>query len=207
MFTNTHQKRLSTRLVHGWFILLILVLVVSLLPQTASATSMEKASSAKEEECSRTYEVRRGDTLAKIALWYGMPAGQIVELSGMRKPYTIYVGQRLCIPKKAEKGALKLASRYTDAYAVYFAAGRAGDDVLIYIYNYPKTDVLVKVDNASDLTWKLVTVGDINTAKLGNNRLVRMKLPAELRQAKYLFVCLKDQTTSNLQCVYPRSGG
>jgi LysM repeat protein len=172
--------------------------MVASLPQGVSA-----APPAAKEECNFYHAVQRGDTLKRIESRYGYSVDQIVARNDMKKPYTIYVGQRLCIPSKVKKNVPKVASQYTNKSAVFFAAGRNGDDILLYTYNYPKTTALVKVENAGDAVWKLVTVASIKTQ---NGKQMRLKLPREVRYARYLLVCLKDKTSGNLQCVVPRSG-
>jgi LysM repeat protein len=46
------------------------------------------------------YRVKSGDSLAKIAKKYGTTVSEIARLNNLKKPYTIYPGQRLKIPKK-----------------------------------------------------------------------------------------------------------
>lgn len=46
----------------------------------------------------RTYVVRRGDTLSRIALRYAISWRTIASLNGLSNPNLIYVGQRLRIP-------------------------------------------------------------------------------------------------------------
>ncbi|WP_457622561.1 LysM peptidoglycan-binding domain-containing protein [Persephonella sp.] len=46
------------------------------------------------------YRVKPGDSLAKIAKKYGTTVSEIARLNGLKKPYVIYPGQRLKVPKK-----------------------------------------------------------------------------------------------------------
>ncbi len=46
------------------------------------------------------YRVKSGDSLSKIAQRYGTTVREIARLNNLKKPYTIYPGQRLKIPKK-----------------------------------------------------------------------------------------------------------
>jgi LysM repeat protein len=190
----------------GWLarvlgILLALSLLAPALP--ASAAPAEKIDW---DDCWYTYEVKRGDTLRSISNKFGINVGSIVDETEMDPPYTIYVGQRLCIPKKNIQDAPNVSSKQRNAYAVYFTAGRDGNDILVYTYNYPNTTVLVKGENAGNSSWKLVDIGKINIAAAGNRKTWRFRLPTELR-VKKLLICLKDKRTGNLQCVTPRSGG
>jgi hypothetical protein len=93
-----------------------------------------------------------------------------------------------------------------NAFAVYFTAGRDGNDILVYTYNYPRTTVLVKGENNGNSSWKLVDIGRINISSSGNRKTHRLRLPTELRVVN-LLICLKDRRTGYLQCVKPRSGG
>jgi LysM repeat protein len=181
-------------------ILLTLVLLAALLPQQISAAP---AAAAK---CTPTYQVRRGDTLKKIGDRFGFEARQITYLNNWNPPYTIYVGQNICIPEKNDSSAPKIDNQYINIPAAYFTAGRSGSNLLIYTYTYPKTTVLVKVRDASSAGKNFYNVGSINIAQVGNGKTSRLKLPAQLQNAKQLQVCLKDRTSSYLQCVYPRSG-
>jgi LysM repeat protein len=199
MSTSPHQRPLQRWLARGLFIFLAIAVVFSVLPPRASAATLAKP------ECDYTYEVKRGDTLANIGDYFGIGANQIVYANEWKRPpYTIYVGQSICIPDTTKSGLAKLASKYANAQAVFFTAGRADKDILVYTYNYPKTTVLVKVDNASDPARKFYTLGTINIASVGNKKALRLRLPTELQNASQLYICLKDKKTSYLQCVYPR---
>jgi len=48
----------------------------------------------------QTYTVKAGDTLATIALQYGVTYQAMGELNGMKAPYAIEIGQILKVPKK-----------------------------------------------------------------------------------------------------------
>jgi hypothetical protein len=203
MLTETKQNRYSNWLIWGLAVLLALGLLAVLVPRLASAAAPAKYD---EDDCDYIHSVKIGNTLASIAKAYGTDARQIVYINEMDPPYTIYLGQRLCIPEKDKKGLSKLASKYATAVAVYFTAGRQGDDILVYTYNYPKTSVIVRGENAGASGWKLVDIGKINIASVGNRKTIRFRLPTELR-VKKLLICLKDKKTGYLQCVTPRTGG
>jgi hypothetical protein len=175
-------------------------LLSALLPTRASA-----ALRVQPEDCDRTYEVKRGDTLSAIGTKYGRTAAQIVAFNEWKKPYTIYVGQRICIPPEKKSDVPKVSAGAAGALAVYFTAGRAEGELLIYTYNYD-TVLTVRVDDAGDSVREFTTVGSFDIADVGNRKTQRFRLPADLRNAGKLFICLKDKSTNYLQCVYPRSG-
>ena len=201
MFTSASHKGVSGWLARILGILLALSLLASTMPALAAP-----AATVDWEDCWWTYEVKRGDNLRTISNKFGINVGSIVDETEMDPPYTIYVGQRLCIPKKNIKNPPNVSTKQRNAYAVYFTAGRDGNDILVYTYNYPNTTVLVKGENAGNSSWKLVDIGKINIASTGNRKLLRFRLPTELR-VKKLLICLKDKRGGYLQCITPRSGG
>jgi LysM repeat protein len=193
---NTHLSRKSKWLARIIAILLMASLLAVLVPATGLAA----------KDCDTTFEVRRTSTLAGIAKAYGYTAAQIVDANNMKKPYTIYVGQRLCIPEKSEK-VPKVDSSYTSKPAAYFVVGRTSEGKIILVtYNYPKTTVLIKGMNAGSSARKFYKIGTLNITSSTNNHAYLYKLPSDIVNAKSLLVCLKDQTSNNLQCTYPRAG-
>jgi hypothetical protein len=179
-------------------ILLIAALLAGMLPQQASASTQTKS------KCDLTYQVRSTDTLSSIASKFNRSANEIVYVNKWDQPYTIYVGQTICLPEGNLGKVPKIDSKYLNAPAVYFIAGRSGDSIMIYTFNYPKTTAIVRVQNAKNTVKNLVTIGTIS--QVANGKTYRFKLPASLQNVSQLMVCLKDRTTSYLQCVYPRSG-
>ena len=195
MLTDAKQTGKSRRLAQVLAALLVLSLLAALLPIAASGAPL----AAEDEECSRHYGVNRNSTLKKIADAFGYTPAQIANANDMKTPYTIYVGQSLCIPSEKVSGLRAVDSKYTNTKAVYFVAGRQGDYILLHMYNYPKTTVIIKAADASG--GKFYKVSTIDDASVFNGRTLRYKIPADLLSARKLRICLKDRTTSYLQCV------
>jgi len=199
---SANSNGLSGWFIRGLAILLAVSLLASALPLPVSAASL----AADDDECKRSYEVKRGDTLRSIGRKFGVNVGSIVDENEMDPPYTIYLGQRLCIPKKNIKNPPKVSNTRANAFSVYFTAGRSGNDILVYIYNYPKISVDLKGVNAGSSTWKPIDIATINIAHEGLRKTLRFRLPTKLR-VKNLLICLKSKSTGYLQCVTPRTGG
>jgi membrane-bound lytic murein transglycosylase D len=68
------------------------------IPLVATPAPVEMASREPAPERPRTYTVRRGDTLGKVADKYGVDVKTLASANDLRKPYTLNVGQRLEIP-------------------------------------------------------------------------------------------------------------
>jgi hypothetical protein len=173
--------------------LLALSLLAALLPQAEAA-----ASSSAAAKCATAYTIKQGDTLATIGKKFDITPHSIVVENKMGVPYPIFVGQRLCIPDKDVSGSL--AGKYANAPAAYFTAGFTPNGIYIQPSNYPKNPVWVKGDNLGDKVKKFVKIGRLNAKATGNSR-VTYTLPAELKNAKTLTVCLKDILSDYNQCV------
>ena len=75
------------------FLVLVFVLFATfMMPAGVFAESSEQGG--------KVHVVRRGDTLAKIALRYGVSVTALSRANNVRNRNVIYVGQRLVIPTK-----------------------------------------------------------------------------------------------------------
>jgi len=173
---------------------LVLSLLAALLPLPVTV-----ASAAATPKCGTPYIVKNGDTLAKIGTKFDVSSYAVVEGNKLSSPYTIYVGQKLCISEKSSSKSL--SSKYANAQAAYFTAWFWTDGIYVQPYHYPKTTVWVKGDNAGDQTKNFIKIGRLNTVNTDNNK-VHFVLPSDLSSSKSLWVCLKDITTDYNQCVY-----
>ena len=84
-------------------VILLVVLVVLLsaaLPGLVRAASQDPTGTQK-PSCERWYTVGSNDTLGMIASRLGIEPYQIVNRNDLSSPYTIYMGQKLCISKAA----------------------------------------------------------------------------------------------------------
>jgi len=168
-------------------------LLAALLPRPVAAASLTAT-----PNCGAPYTVKKGDTLAAIGKKLDVTPYTIADGNKMVKPYTIYVGQRLCIPEKDKTGSL--AGKYTKTPAAYFTAGFSPKGIYIQPYNYPKNPAWVKGDDAGDKVKSFVKIGRLNARNTGDSR-VNFTLPSELKDAKSLTVCLKDILSDYSQCV------
>jgi len=87
-------------------LLLPLMLVVQLSGCGGSSSYAPASSRGDPRNAPPVYVVRRGDTLYSIAWEYGLDYRQIASINGIRRPYTIYVGQRIRLKTAAHKPAV-----------------------------------------------------------------------------------------------------
>ena len=167
-----------------------LLVLVFFLPANAAAS------------CDTPYHVRSGDTLNKIGEKFGVTAYRVVNQNDLKKPYTLWVGMKLCIPDKAifENKQPKLSNKYANKAAADFIVQRDGEGILVKVVNYStKAVFLVKADDASDDARSFIRLGKLNPA---NGKEFRFKLPKELQKGKPLWICMKEQMTDMRICRY-----
>ncbi|MEZ4664597.1 MAG: LysM peptidoglycan-binding domain-containing protein [Caldilineaceae bacterium] len=82
----------------GLALVLMLALLIGLLPAAVQAAPAAGEQATVAAYSGQYYYVQRGDTLAKIASYFGVSWQAIANANGIVNPNRIYVGQRLYIP-------------------------------------------------------------------------------------------------------------
>jgi murein DD-endopeptidase MepM/ murein hydrolase activator NlpD len=158
-------------------ILIVLALVAMQLPQPALART----------GCKAIHTVRAGETLAAIADRYKVSVKDIVDVNHLASPYTIYVGQSLCIPQGSAPGN---KPPYSQMVAANFYPAVRGNELNIRTENFPKnSSYYVKVtDPRKGLPIK------IGMLKIKDNGAVsrNFPLPEFFRRTTRINVCLKN---------------
>ena len=154
---------------------------------TASVTPVAAAS-----KCADTHTVEARETIWRLVKEYGIPAARIAQANGLVRPYTLKVGQEVCIPPKS-------AGSLGDAVSV--SVSLTTDSLTIAGSGFPKAHAYrVKVRSAG--AWSVLT-GELRSGKDGLIQRTRYKLPDDLRGKTDLLVCLKDVGTNAMSCFTP----
>jgi LysM repeat protein len=171
-----------------------LVLALALLATLfAAARPLEQAQA---NACRASAVVRSGDTLAEIAMKYNVRITDLTAANNLYGPYfTIYVGQKLCIP--ADAGPLGGVPNYANALAADFSTRLNGNTVEIKTSNFPKySSYYVKASSGSA---KDIKIGLLNTAA-GGTKILKLVLPDQLAKAAQMTICLKNAVTDANVC-------
>jgi LysM repeat protein len=174
--------------------------MVAVLPGSALAAAESTASGAK-ITCESWYAVRSNDTLGIIASRFGIEPYQIVNSNDLKSPYTIYMGQKLCIPKAAVHAdkLKKLPKKYLNQGAATFTVSWTPGGIIIKPLNFPvKSRLLIKADDLWDQSAQWIKAGVFTTKKGVKEYKIRM--PRELKDAHQLSICLKNLNTDLLMC-------
>lgn len=145
-------------------------------------------------DCDRYHRVRYGQTVKKVAKLYGMDWQEIVKANNLTDPYTLTVGQRLCIP------VVKKSSSTSDTKATFSAIVTKDKDVQITLNSNKKSQtffVRVGPNVANNRIW--YKVGKISSKTSGTTTR-SFDIPTKLTRHGSLQVCLKNTVTDSVVC-------
>jgi LysM repeat protein len=173
-------------------VLMVLALMAVVLPQQHAGAVVLAAT------CSTYHTVASGETLSSIALKYNVTTQELAAANELKEPYTIFVGQRLCIPGNP---ATPVATDTSSTSGPTFTA-KAGTEpftVLITTIGYPvKSPYFVRASRA-DQTASSVKLGTMKTNKKGVATR-QFRLPREFRNVSSMNICLKNAYTDAVEC-------
>jgi LysM repeat protein len=173
-------------------ILTVLALLAVVLPQQHAGAVVLAAT------CSTYHTVASGETLSSIALKYNVTSQEIAVANELKEPYTIFVGQRLCIPGNP---ATAVATETSSTKGPTFTA-KAGSDpftVIITTIGYPAKSPYFVRASVVDQPSTSLRLGTMKTDKSGVAKRT-FKLPKTLRKATSLTICLKNAYTDAVEC-------
>ncbi len=186
------QFKIGRQLALVMSIMLLIALAVGMLPQSAQAAPNLAA-------CESKYTVQAGDTLTSIALTYSVDFFELAEANNLKAPYTIYIGDVLCIPAGSSAPDDDDSSSSSTS-TKKFTFERDGDFVTVIGKGLDKNrSYYVKVSNSLKLYSPWYKIGLFNNNK-NINYSQSYKLPRLLRDNSYVTVCTKSGTTDAVYC-------
>ena len=134
-------------------VLLALVLVISGMGLTAQP--------AQASSCVAYHWVRYGETLSWIGRYYGVSWPYLASVNGIHSPYTIYPGQKLCIPAGGYHGGTGGYPTYVGYPTSAVGSGRTWSFVVSDVD--PNTTVSIKTSNfPSNVEFKVKIGKNVN---------------------------------------------
>jgi len=182
------------------FATLIFALLITMVPQPVLAADSAQTS------CATKHTVKSGETVSSIAVSYGITWQELAEANNLKDPYTIYVGQVLCIPEGATTTPDDPDSSDSSSSAAtgpHFTVSGDGVYLNIKTVDYPKSQShIVKVGKiAQRIAFiEIEVIGRFRTDENGSSNAY-IRLPKEYRDS-VLLVCLKNAFTDKIQCNY-----
>jgi len=178
---------------------LTITLISLMLVAALFAAAFPTPAPVRAADCAVSYTVVSGDTLSSIALKYNTTTAAIAAENGLKEPYTLQVGQTLCIPGASSSSSSSSTTTTTStkpSFTVTFLP--SGRHITVKTANYPKKNTFV-VNTSGQGTAKY-HLGLLKTTKSNTSVQKTYQLPKPLRGAGQVTVCLKNKQYDNLQC-------
>lgn len=205
----TQPRKLANRpWVRVVYIFLVLVLCFSLAPQKE----------AQAATCKFKHKVKAGETLIYISQLYQYDWKEIAKANDLKEPYTLTVGQSLCIPGGTKPDSTTTTTTTTGTTTTTkkqptVTVSSGPNSVYLKLANFPKHMVYyVRVYSASGEG--IVPPGappaptDEVEYKIGRARTDKngafedwFRIPAYVPEARYMILCLKNAWTDESACV------
>jgi len=170
-----------------------LLLVLALLAGSAPAAALAAPLSVT---CAKNYVVQSGDTLSSIAQTYKLTVAELAAANNLKEPYTLYVGQQLCIPGTATTTTTTSTTTSSGPITAEFDKNVVHLKFTDLTKNHGFAVKAAKVERGT-LEW--LRFGKFKSDKKGNAS-VTFKLPKRFRDATYLQICAKDLTNDKVVC-------
>jgi murein DD-endopeptidase MepM/ murein hydrolase activator NlpD len=171
-----------------------LLLVLALLAASAPAAALAAPLSVT---CAKNYVVQSGDTLSKIAVTYKLTVAELAAANNLKEPYTLFVGQQLCIPGTATTTTSTTSTATTSGPVT---AEFDKNTVTLKFTGLTKNHgYVVKAAKVERGTLEWLKFGKFKSDKKGNAS-VTLKVPKRYRDATYLQICAKDLINDKVFC-------
>jgi murein DD-endopeptidase MepM/ murein hydrolase activator NlpD len=170
-------------------VLLVLAILAAALP--ASVLAAPDAAT-----CSTNYIVKSGDTLSSIALTYKVTTAELAAANNLKEPYTLYIGQALCIPGTAPTSTSSTSTTSNQKINATFTATSVTFKLSGLTKNGRFTIKGRKYDR-HDSSW--YRFGHFKANKNGGGT-VTLKLPRILREPGEIQICFKNATNDKVWC-------
>jgi LysM repeat protein len=204
MFLNFHKEGVRRFAAGAISATLVLAFLFSALPQAAIAAPPV----AQDASCAQTHTVVAGDTLSGISAKYDISVAEIATANNLKEPYTLSVGQELCIPGAAGAATPETTATSTSGSSTT-STGKDPSITLsvdesamltIVTKNFPtKSSFYVKVAASGRGTLKYTKIGFLRTKKEGAVSKL-FKLPKDFRKVPTISVCVKNVRTDDQLC-------
>ena len=174
-------------------VLIVLALFAGALPQPAYAATPAAATAT----CAQNYTVVAGDTLSKVADTYNTTVAALAAANNLTSPYTLYVGQVLCIPGSSTSGSSGSTTTSTKP-TIKLEVGATR--ITVTVTNFTtKRMYYVKIapDRPNPNDWN--SIGRMKVGKTGT-ATKSFRIPKNLIPSKYLIVCLKNNVNDAVFC-------
>lgn len=166
---------------------LVITIIAVALVIGSLAFAAQPASAAS---CSHYYYVKHGDSLSSIAAWYGVSWRKLADVNGISYPWTIYRGQKLCIPTKSGGTTYPVYHQASwKDWSFYVSSVVEDTSVMIKTANFPDNMLYNATIGCSSCGTAAVYVGDVDSGDGGTFKR-QLTIPAAFAGVNNLWVRL-----------------
>lgn len=197
MFNKIYNK-LSIKAPLMFGMLMIVALLAASMPQAVLAAPQPAVTAT----CSKYHTVASGDTLSAISLKYDISVAELAAANSLKEPYTLVIGQSLCIPGSTTASSSSSTSTSSSSSKPTISVERDGKFLKISVANFPKKgNYYVKIKKGhQDTATPWYKMGIFHTKK--NTDVSRsFRLPSNFYDPALFTICLKNAKSDALSCV------
>jgi LysM repeat protein len=178
----------------------------------AAAFTVAPVTPALAVDCAVNHVVKSGETISSIAFDYDVDWQDIATANNLKDPYTIFIGQSLCIPASTTTttSTSTSTSSSSTSNAPTFELTRDSTRIYVSTTNFRKeSSYFVKIRNGgtTDIEW--YKLDDLLLTQKSGSVEASYRLPVGWRLVKIITVCFKNMETDSLVCnsvVYKPTG-
>jgi LysM repeat protein len=168
-----------------------------------AAFAIKPVAPALAVECAVNHVVTSGETISSIAFDFDIDWQDIATANNLKDPYTIFVGQSLCIPASTTSttttGTTSTSSSTSNAPV--FEVTRDATRIYVSTTNFRKeSSYFTKIRNGgtTDIQW--YKLDDLLLTQSSGSVEASFRLPVGWRLVKIIDICFKNMETDALVC-------
>ena len=152
------------------------------------------------QTCTVNHSVASGETLSSIAVKYDVDWTLIATANNLKEPYSIFVGQSLCIPGSTTSTSTTGTTTTSTSKKPTFTFSMEGNRLYLDTSNFTKKGTwYVKIGSGPYRVAELTKIG-LHWVRKDATTTSSFRVLKKFQDARYLTLCLKNARTDELRC-------
>lgn len=152
------------------------------------------------QTCSVNHSVASGETLSSIAVKYNVDWTAIATANNLKEPYSIFVGQSLCIPGGTTSTSSTGTSTTSTSKKPTITFSIEGNRLYLETSNFTKKSTwYVKIGSGPFRVAELTKIG-LHLVRKDTKTTSSFRVPKKFQDARYLTLCLKNARSDEVRC-------
>ncbi len=152
------------------------------------------------QTCTVNHSVASGETLSSIAVKYDVDWTVIATANNLKEPYSIFVGQSLCIPGSTTSTSTTGTTTTSTSKKPTITFSIEGNRLYLETSGFTKKSTwYVKIGSGPYRVAELTKIG-LHLVRKDTTTSSSFRVPKKLQDARYLTLCLKNARTDEVRC-------